>query len=189
MRFYIFLISCMFCRGVVDGQRLAPGQKAIEANWGASSMKSPGQSYYLEAGFNSIGRHCNYWFWSGEYSRRLSTYVSHDKDIDVLLETYTVQGGRSFYLLGDFRRSVTLNLGVWAVGGYEAINKGNKLLPDGAVINNESAFVYGAGGRLSLEAYLSNRFVLLLRGGANVLLGTSLRQCRPGTSGGVRFNL
>ncbi len=45
------------------------------------------------------------------------------------------------------------------------------MLYDGAKILSEDNFIYGAGGRLTFETYLSDRFVLVLQGRTKVLMG------------------
>lgn len=62
------------------------------------------------------------------------------------------------------------------------------MLYDGARILSEDNFVYGAGGRLSLETYLSDQVVFLIQGRTKVLWGTDLEQFRPSAGVGLRFN-
>jgi hypothetical protein len=81
-----------------------------------------------------------------------------------------------------------LNFGITSVVGYESINRGETMLYDGAKILDEDNFVYGAGGRLTFETYLSDRFVLVLQGRTKVLWGTDLEQFRPSAGIGLRFN-
>jgi hypothetical protein len=71
-------------------------------------------------------------------------------------------------LLGDARKNITLNFGITGVVGYESINRGEAMLYDGAKILSEDNFIYGAGGRLTFETYLSDRFVLVLQGRTKV---------------------
>ncbi len=73
--------------------------------------------------------------------------------------------------------------------GYESINRGEDLLYDRAKILSQDNFIYGAGGRLSIETYLSDRFVLLLEVRTKVLWGTDMEQFRPSAGAGLRFNL
>ena len=72
--------------------------------------------------------------------------------------------------------------------GYETINRGETVLFDGAKILTEDNFIYGAGGRLSFETYLSDRFVLVLQGRTKVLWGTDMEKFRPSAGFGLRFN-
>ncbi|MES2267062.1 MAG: conjugal transfer protein TraO [Bacteroidota bacterium] len=85
-------------------------------------------------------------------------------------------------------RNAQSTLGSFYQDDNESINRGNVMLYDGAKIVSEDNFVYGAGGRLTLETYLSDRFVLVLQGRTKVLWGTDLRQFRPSAGVGLRFN-
>ena len=96
-------------------------------------------------------------------------YVLHRVDTKIPQETYTAEGGYSFFLLGDTRKNITLNFALTGVIGYETINRGETLLYDGAKILTEDNFIYGAGVRLSFEKYLSDRFVVILQGRTKVL--------------------
>src|SRR5690606_31167009 len=102
-----------------------------------------------------------------EYSYRLALY----KDLRIPLETYTGEAGYSFLLWGDYRRTIAFHAGFTAVAGYETITRGKNLLRDGARILDENSFIYGAGGRLSLETYISDRFVFLLQGRSKIFWG------------------
>jgi hypothetical protein len=90
--------------------------------------------------------------------------------------------------LGDARKNITLNAGITGVIGYENINRGEAMLDDGAKIVSEDNFIYGAGGRLTFETYLSDRFVLVLQGRTKVLWGTDMKQFRPSAGVALRFN-
>ncbi|MNY73621.1 Conjugative transposon protein TraO [compost metagenome] len=81
-----------------------------------------------------------------------------------------------------------MNAAIIGVIGYESINRGEVLLFDGAKILSQDNFIYGAGGRLSIETYLSDRFVLLLQVRTKVLWGTDQEQFRPSAGAGLRFN-
>lgn len=82
-----------------------------------------------------------------------------------------------------------INCSISAVGGYEQINRDKTGLPDGALLKNESSFTCGASGQLSVELYLSDRFVLLGYGKPRILWKTSLENLRPSVGLGLRINL
>ena len=50
--------------------------------------------------------------------------------------------------------------GVSALAGYESVNWGKTLLPDGATLQDRDAFVYGGALTLNIEVYLSDRLAL-----------------------------
>lgn len=167
----------------VQAQRMIPKQKGLEVNAGLLS-KEADKNYYLNIMLTINGKNGNYWLWGAEYTHQLTGY----RALQIPLEAYTGEVGYSLQLLGNARKSITLNAGVTAVAGYETINRGKATLYDGATILDKDNFIYGAGGRLSFETYLSDRFVLLLQGRTKVLWGTDLKQFRPSAGVGLRFN-
>jgi hypothetical protein len=185
MKKYIYTVM-LILMGItmVQAQRMLPGQKGLEVNAGVLSTDKMGSGYYINAALTINAKNGNYQLWALEYSRQYYGY----KDLRIPLEAYTVEGGYSFFLLGDAHKNITLNAAVTAVAGYESINRGEALLYDGAKIVSENNFIYGTGAKLSIETYLSDYFVLLLQGRTKVLWGTDLEQFRPSAGVGLRFN-
>ena len=167
-----------------QAQRMLPKQKGLEINTGILSNDKIGNEYDIKVGMTVNGKNGNYQLWALEYTHQYHDY----KDLRIPQETYTAEGGYSFFLLGDARKNITLNAGITGVVGYENINRGEKMLYDGAKILSEDNFIYGAGGRLTFETYLSDRFVIILQGRTKVFLGTDLQQFRPSAGVGLRFN-
>lgn len=185
MKKYIYTIMFVLIGiTIAQAQRMLPKQKGLEVNAGTLSDDYPGRNYYLNIGMTLNGRNGNYQLWVLEYTLQYDAY----KNLRIPLETYTAEGGYSFFLLGDARKNITLNAAITGVLGYESINRGEALLYDGAKILTEDNFIYGAGGRLSFETYLSDRFVLILQGRTKVLWGTDLEQFRPSAGLGLRLN-
>jgi len=169
---------------IAQAQRMLPKQKGLEVNAGVLSNDKIGNDYYINMTMTVNGKNGNYQLWALEYADQYYQY----KDLRIPQETYTAEGGYSFYLLGDARKNITFNAAITGVVGYESINRGDELLFDGAKIISEENFIYGAGGRLSFETYLSDHFVLVLQGRTKVLWGTDLKQFRPSAGVGLRFN-
>lgn len=165
-------------------QRMVYRQKALEVSAGMLSTKEVSSNYEINLTLNSFAKRGNYWIWSVTYHRQTAKY----KDWEIPLDRYLGEIGYSTQLLSDAKKFITLNLGLTGVGGYEMVNKGDSILLDGAKLLNKSGPVYGAGGRLSLETYLSDRIVLLLQGRVKVLWGTDFEQFRPSAGIGLRFN-
>ena len=130
------------------------------------------------------GRNGHYALWEMQYSHLHHSY----KEITIPVETYTAEGGYSFFLLGDSRKNIALNLAITGIVGYESINRGDAVLYDGAKILSKENWIYGAGGQLRLETYLTNKFVLSLQGRTKAMWGTDLGLLRPSVSLGSRFN-
>ena len=183
IKYILAVVIATLSISVAQAQRMLPKQKGVEINAGMGS-KEVSDNYYLNLALTVNGKNGNYWIYVAEYIHQLSTY----RGVKIPLETYTGEVGYSLRLLGDVRKTISLNAGLTAVAGYETINRSETALPDGSTILDSDNFVYGAGGRLSLETYLSDRFVLLLQGRAKVLWSTDLKQFRPSAGIGLRFN-
>lgn len=185
MKKYIYtLILALMGITTADAQRMLPGQKGLEVNAGLLSTEKTGSNYCISVAVTVNGRNGNYQLWSLEYSHQHHKY----KDLRIPHETYTAEGGYSLFLLGDAGRNITLNAAITGLAGYESINRGEKVLSDGAKIASEDNFIYGAGARLSFETYLSDHLVLVLQGRTKVFWGTGLEQFRPSAGAGLRFN-
>lgn len=185
MKKYIYTVMLVLI-GITtaQAQRMLPKQKGLEISTGILSNDKIGNDYYISAAMTVNGKNGNYQLWAMEYTHQYHDY----KDLDIPQETYSAEGGYSFFLLGDARKNITLNFAITGVVGYETINQGETMLYDGAKILSEDNFIYGAGGRLTFETYLSDRFVLLLQGRTKMLWGTDLQQFRPSAGVGLRFN-
>lgn len=185
MKKYIYTVMLILMAiTVTQAQRMLPKQRGLEISAGVLSNEKIGNDYYISAAMTVNGKNGNYQLWALEYTHQYHDY----KDLRIPQETYSAEGGYNFYLLGDARKNITLNLGITGVVGYESINRGEAMLYDGAKILSEDNFIYGAGGRLTFETYLSDRFVLVLQGRTKVLWGTDLEQFRPSAGVGLRFN-
>ena len=68
--------------------------------------------------------------------------------------------GYNLHLLSDYSQTFHLYGGVSALGGYETVNWGKQLLPDGSIIQAEDAFIYGGAVTLSADIYLSDHVAL-----------------------------
>lgn len=185
MKKYIsVLLFVILCSNYMQAQRMLARQKGLEVATGTSNPENPDRNYYFNIGLIVNGKNGNYQLWNVEYSHQYYQY----KELRIPMETYTSEGGFSFYLLGDAQKNITLNTAITAVVGYETINRGEEILYDGAKILNQQNFIYGAGTRISLETYLSDRVVLVIQGRTKVMWGTSLQQFRPSLGLGLRFN-
>nr|WP_298000678.1 conjugal transfer protein TraO [uncultured Flavobacterium sp.] len=185
MKKYIYTVMLLFVAiTVTQAQRMVPKQKGLEVSTGILSNDKIGNDYFIYIGMIVNGKNGNYQLWALEYNHQFQNY----KDLKIPQETYSAEGGYSFFLLGDTQKNLTLNFALTGVIGYETINRGETLLYDGAKILTEDNFIYGAGGRLSFETYLSDRFVVILQGRTKVFWGTDLEQFRASAGVGLRFN-
>ena len=185
MKKYIYTVMLVLMSiTMAKAQRMLPKQRGLEVSTGVLSDNKIGNDFYINMAMTINGKNGNYQIWALEYTHQYHDY----KDLSIPQETYSAEGGYSLFLLGDARKNITLNAAITGVLGCESINRGEELLFDGSKIVSEDNFIYGAGGRLSFETYLSDRFVLVLQGRTKVFWGTDLKQFRPSAGVGLRFN-
>jgi len=79
--------------------------------------------------------------------------------------------------------------GISALGGYEELNEDKKLLPDGATLLDRSRFIYGGAVHSSVEVFLSDNVLFILKAQGRLLFGSDVHRFRPALSAGFRFNL
>ena len=91
-------------------------------------------------------------------------------------------------VLSDRGKNVFLYGGISALGGYEQLNEDKKLLPDGAMLLDRSRFVYGSAVHGSVEVFLTDRVLFLIKAQGRLLFGTDVHRFRPAVSAGLRFN-
>lgn len=169
---------------LVSAQRMIPKQKGFEINAGTFAETQINKNFYVNAGFVIHGKKGNYQLYGLEYSKQ----TAHYKSLSIPIANYLAESGYSFHLMGDYKRNINLYTSISATVGYESINNGNSELPDGGLILSQDNFIYGAGGRLSLETYLTDQLVFLIQGKVKVLWNTDLEQFRPSVGFGFRFN-
>ncbi|MDV3950332.1 conjugal transfer protein TraO [Elizabethkingia anophelis] len=185
MKMYIkLLVLALMVSTKTQAQRMLPKQKGLELNIGTLSFGNLSNNYSINAALTTNGRNGNYRFLSLDYTYQAKKY----EVVYIPTETYTAEGGYSFFMLGDSGRNISLNLGIAAIAGYENINGGETVLYDGALLKSRSGFIYGAGIRLSFEAYLSDQIVFILYGRTKIFWGTDLKQFRPLAGLGLRIN-
>ena len=171
----------------VQAQRLAPGQKGLEVSESVPIVK--GKSFFKQDDFGmtlSLSHYLKrgkYTFVSAGYEQQALSYRSYQ----VPLRDYLVQMGYAHPLLSDKGKNVFFYLGVSAVAGYEYINKGEKLLPDGAKLLDGSRWVYGAGLHTSVELFLTDRIIVGGKAQLRYLFNSDVHRLRPTLSLGLRY--
>lgn len=184
-RLHLYIIVLFLMSLTTKAQRLIPKQKAIELNAGFLLNDSKSENYFLNTAITNQSGKGNYSFFSFEYLNEKQNY----KKVSIPIETFLAEAGYSFNLISDRKKNVLINFSLSATAGFERINKGNDLLFDGAEILSESNFVYGAGGKVSTEIYISDRIVLIPHIKAKALWNSSRELIRPSLGLGIRINL
>ena len=173
----------------VQAQRLVPSQKGLEVSASVPIVK--GKSLFKQDDFGltlSLShdlKHGKYTFVSAGYEQQALSYRSYQ----VPLRDYLVQMGYAYPLLSDKGKNVFFYLGTSAVAGYEDINKGEKLLPDGAKLLDGSRWVYGAGLHTSVEFFITDRIIVGGKAQLRYLFNSDVHRLRPTLSLGLRYQL
>lgn len=169
-------------------QRLIPKQKGIEVVSSVPLIK--GEKLFAKDNFGvgvSLTRYLkreNYAFALAEYEQQNMPY----REYEVKLKDALLQVGYMHPILSDNGKNVFLYGGISALGGYEELNEDKKLLPDGATLLDCSRFVYGGAVHSSVEVFLTNKILFLVKAQGRFLFGTDVHRFRPALSAGFRFN-
>ena len=171
-----------------QAQRLIPKQRGIEVVGSVPLIK--GEKLFTGDNFGvgiSLTRNLkkeNYTFVGVEYEQQNMPY----RDYNVKIKDALLQVGYMHPVLSDRGKNVFLYGGISALGGYEQLNEDKKLLPDGATLLDCSRFVYGGAVHGSVEVFLTDRVLFLVKAQGRFLFGTDVHRFRPAVSAGLRFN-
>ncbi len=190
MKKFCLLFACAVCGFIsANAQRLIPKQKGIEVVASVPVIK--GEKLFTKkkigvgVSMTKYLKRENYAFLSAEYEEQSLPYRIYQVPMrDMLLQVGYMQP-----ILSDRGKNVFTYLGISALGGYEELNEEQSLLPDGASLLDRSRFVYGGSVHSSIECFLSDRLLLVLKAQGRLLLGSDVHRFRPAISAGLRFNL
>lgn len=185
--FLLFITLAISGLHSLSAQRLLPNQKGIEP-YIAFPIRALGNEFSMED--FSAGMALTINAKNGNYKRLALEYTTQHhlyKNLKIPVETYLAEGGYSFFLIGESTRTLAVNLTLNGVLGYQEVNRGKNLLPDGAMLKNQGAMLYGGKVGISVETYLSNRFLFSVQGNLKTLWGSSLQRFRPSVGVGLRY--
>ena len=173
----------------VEAQRLIPKQQGIELIASVPLIK--GEKVFSKehwgagVSLTKYLKRANYAFLLAEYEEQRLAY----RDYDVPMRDMLLQLGYMQPLLSDRGKNIFTYLGVSALGGYEELNEEKSLPPDGATLLDRSRLVYSGAVHCSVECFLSDRLLLVLKAQGRLLLGSDLHRFRPALALGLRLNL
>ena len=193
MKLHITMIACVTVAMLFslpsNAQRLIPKQRGIEVLGSVPLIK--GEKLFTGDNFGvgiSLTRYLkkeNYTFASLGYEQQNLPYRSYNIPMkDILLHLGYMQP-----VLADRGKNVLVYVGVSALCGYEELNRDKKLLPDGATLLDRSRFVYGGAVHGSVEVFLTDKMLFVLKAQGRLLFGSDVHRFRPALSAGLRFNL
>ena len=187
---FCLLLACAVCGFIsANAQRLIPKQQGIEVIASVPLIK--GEKVFSKehwgagVSLTKYLKRASYAFLLAEYEEQRLAY----RDYEVPMRDALLQVGYMQPLLSDRGKNIFAYLGVSALGGYEELNEEKSLLPDGATLLDRSRLVYGGALHNTVECFLSDRLLLVLKAQGRVLLGSDLYRFRPALALGLRFNL
>ena len=192
MKLHITMIACVTVAMLFslpsNAQRLIPKQRGIEVLGSVPLIKGEklftGDNFGIGISLTRYLKKENYTFVGVEYEQQNMLYRSYN----VKLKDALLQVGYMYPVLSDRGKNVFLYGGISALGGYEQLNEDKKLLPDGATLLDRSRFVYGGAVHGSVEVFLTDRVLFLVKAQGRFLFGTDMHRFRPAVSAGLRFN-
>ena len=190
MKKFCLLLTGAVCRFFsVKAQRLIPRQQGIELIASVPLIKGETvfskEQWGLGVSLTKYLKRANYAFLLAEYEEQRLAY----RDYDVPIRDMLLQVGYMQPLLSDRGKNIFTYLGLSALGGYEELNEEKSLLLDGATLLDRSRLVYGGAVHSSVECFLSDRLLLVLKAQGRLLLGSDLHRFRPALALGLRLNL
>ena len=192
MKLHITMIACVTVAMLFslpsNAQRLIPKQRGIEVLGSVPLIKGEklftGDNFGIGISLTRYLKRENYTFVGVEYEQQNMPYRSYN----VKLKDALLQVGYMHPVLSDRGKNVFLYGGISALGGYEELNEDKKLLPDGATLLDRSRFVYGGAVHGSVEVFLTDRVLFLVKAQGRFLFGSDVHCFRPAVSAGLRFN-
>ena len=192
MKLHITMIACVTVAMLFslpsNAQRLIPKQRGIEVLGSVPLIKGEklftGDNFGVGISLTRYLKRENYTFVGVEYEQQNMPY----RDYNIKLKDALLQVGYMHPVLSDRGKNVFLYSGISALGGYEQLNEDKKLLPDGATLLDRSRFVYGGAVHGSVEVFLTDRVLFLVKAQGRLLFGSDVHRFRPAVSAGLRFN-
>ena len=169
-------------------QRTLPGMRGLEVRagmadgWYSASGRST-TGYYFGAAMSRYAGRANKWVFGAEYLCRNYPY----KAGSIPVAQFTGEGGYYYKFLADGSKTFFLYIGGSVLLGYETVNWGESLLPDGSRLTDEDNFIYGGALTLELSAYMTDKIVLLVNGRQRVLFGGDCGKFHTQVGVGIRF--
>ena len=192
MRKAIMIIAAMLSLfgGRAMAQRCLPGMSAVEIKADMADGFYTGNSrncgYSFGVFYSVYKGGANTWSFGGEY---LQTYKPYGAKGRIPVAQFTGEFGYNLHLLSDYSQTFHLYGGVSALGGYETVNWGKHLLPDGSTIKADDAFIYGGALTLQADFYLSDKIALTANVKERVVFGNSIGHFHTQYGIGAKFIL
>ena len=184
----IGMALCLVLADKVQAQRCLPGMKGLRLTAGMadgfhSASRRNELGYHFGLSIDSYTKGCSRWVFGAEYLQKYHPY----KDTRLPVSQFTAEGGYYYNFLSDANKVFLCYVGGSAMAGYETVNWGESLLPDGSRLTDEDNFIYGGALTLELSAYVTDKIVLLVNGRQRVLFGGDCGKFHTQVGVGIRF--
>ena len=188
MKKFLFMIlaSLALFTGQAHAQRCLPKMQGIEVRANMVDGFNPGGNdggYSLGTALSTYTKGGNKWVFGGEYLLKNKPY----KEEKIPVAQFTAEGGYYLKVLSDARKTLFVYAGASALAGYETVNWGDKVLPDGALLRDKDVFIYGGALTLDVEFYVADRIALLANLRERCLWGNSTGHFHTQFGLGVKF--
>ena len=185
MKKYIIIFFAVLCISVpqLSAQRYLPGMRGLQLTAGTVNGLNSQEGFHAGMALATYTKRADRWVFGVEYLEKRFSY----KDLTIPQSQFTVDAGYYLKFLSDWKKTFFVSAGASAVAGYESVYRNNKLLPDGATINNGDAFLYGAAFTVELETYIIDRLVLLANVRERFLMGSSVGKLNTQFGIGIRI--
>ena len=186
-RLVLILAFVLSLIGEAQAQRFLPGQKGIQftasAVDGFNLKNGDKQAFAVGVAFSNYRHFGDHWVFGAEYLQKKNLY----REELIPISQFTAEGGYYLSYFASPRKTFLFSIGMSAMAGYESVNWGKKLLYDGSSIKNKNAFLYGGALSLELEAFLSDRTILLVHARERVLFGSTINKLHLQVGVGIKF--
>ena len=179
----VTVVSLALFSGRAHAQRYLPGMTGVELRGGFANGSRNPLNYYTGFAVSGYTKRANRWVVGAEYLEKRYGY----RDCLYPASQFTSEGGYYLNFLSDRKKTFFAALGLSALAGYETVNWGESLLPDGSRLTDEDNFIYGGALTLELSAYVTDKIVLLVNGRQRVLFGGDCGKFHTQVGVGIRF--
>ena len=186
----LFAVAMLsLCGGKAFAQRNLSGMSAVEIKAGMVNGFYTGNSrncgYDLGVFYSVVkGNNGNTWSFGGEY---LQTYKPYGEKGRIPVAQFTGEAGYNLHLISDYSQTFHLYGGLSALGGYETVNWGKRVLPDGSTLGAKDNFIYGGALNLQAEVYLSDNVALTANVKGRFTFGSDVQIYHTTYGIGVKF--
>lgn len=181
----LFVVCLQFNQA--HAQRCLPGMRGIQLTGGLSDdmrwKNGDGFGYHAGIAVSTYTKNANRWVIGAEYLEKRYDYRGSLYPVS----QFTGEGGYYLNFLSDRKKTFFAALGLSALAGYETVNWGEPMMPDGSRLTDEDNFIYGGALTLELSAYVTDKIVLLVSGRQRMLFGGDCGRFHSQIGAGIRL--